>query len=216
MDIGKVREIFDRLYSRFGDLNGGLVIRHSRLWLVQSSLRTPRGPMLKGRSRNFGDRLVPEFIAVIDATALSEIIRPAGAFTRKAGCLKDLTDWFAGYDYNVAKVQNHELRQLRKELLAIKGIGPETADSILLYAFDFPTFVIDAYTRRLCERYPLAAGRRYHEVQAFFQRGLPPNAEIYNHYHALIVVNAKTHCRAKPICDGCPLFNTCSKHYRED
>ncbi|MDR1735832.1 MAG: endonuclease III domain-containing protein, partial [Oscillospiraceae bacterium] len=87
----------------------------------------------------------------------------------------------------------------------------ETADSILLYAFGFPTFVVDAYTARLCARHPIEAGVKYAAVKAFFEDNLPHSAEVYNNFHALIVINAKEHCRKKSLCKDCPLGETCKR-----
>jgi len=72
--------------------------------------------------------------------------------------LKTMTEWFAKYDFDVSAVRREPLEKIRAELLSLKGVGKETADSILLYAFEFPTFVVDAYTFRLCERYPIKTG----------------------------------------------------------
>jgi endonuclease-3 related protein len=101
------------------------------------------------------------------------------------------------------------LAQVRAELLSVKGIGRETADSILLYAFGFQSFVIDAYTMRLLSRLPVDAGRGYENVKTYFESNIPRDVEIYNNFHALIVVNAKEHCRKKPLCPGCPLSDDC-------
>ena len=141
----------------------------------------------------------------LDTDALTRIIRPAGFFTRKAVYLREITAWFGRYGFSVSAVRKLPLAQVRAELLAVRGIGPETADSILLYAFGFPSFVVDAYTLRLLSRLPLNAGEGYEKVKAYFERELPRDAEIYNNFHALIVVNAKEHCRKKPVCEGCPL-----------
>jgi endonuclease-3 related protein len=108
------------------------------------------------------------------------------------------------------------LRQekLRPELLAVKGVGRETADSILLYAFDFPTFVVDAYTLRLCERFPIDAGKGYEAVKEHFEGCVPKDVKTYKNFHALIVVNGKNHCRKKASCKECPLREDCGKHER--
>jgi len=148
-------------------------------------------------------------VANASLTELTEIIRPAGFFNQKAGYLKAVTAWYAGYGYDVPTVQKEPLAKLRAELLSTKGVGRETADSILLYAFGFPTFVVDAYTVRLCDRYPIEAGKGYAMVKAYFEGNLPQSAEVYNGFHALIVLNAKEHCKKKPVCDGCPLGETC-------
>ena len=99
-----------------------------------------------------------------------------------------------------------ELPKLREELLAISGIGEETADSILLYAGDRPIFVVDAYTRRVLERHGLVGDRaRYREIQRLFMDHLPADAALFNEYHALLVAVGKTYCRKTPRCDVCPL-----------
>jgi endonuclease-3 related protein len=159
----------------------------------------------------FGENLSPEAVAEAGIAELTETIRPSGFFNQKAGYLKAVTAWYAGYGYEAPAVQKEPLAKLRAELLATKGIGQETADSILLYAFGFPTFVVDAYTVRLCGRYPIEAGKGYAAVKAHFEGNLPKSAEVYNGFHAQIVINAKEHCRKKPICDGCPLSRTCGR-----
>jgi endonuclease-3 related protein len=100
---------------------------------------------------------------------------------------------------------------LRKDLLQVRGIGPETADSILLYAGSKPTFVVDAYTRRLFYRLgllPEDAG--YDDTRALFMANLPAEVQLFNEYHALIVGHCKQYCRKKPRCNGCPLFDACA------
>jgi endonuclease-3 related protein len=160
---------------------------------------------------NFGTNLTPETVENADFAELTEIIRPAGFYNQKAGYLKAVTAWFKKYGYDGPTVQCESLEKLRAELLSTKGVGQETADSILLYAFGFPTFVVDAYTIRLCERYPIEAGKSYAMVKAFFESHLPKSAEVYNYFHALIVTNAKEHCRKKPSCVGCPLGERCRR-----
>lgn len=160
---------------------------------------------------NFGDGLSPQSVAHMPIEDLMARIRPAGFFNQKSVYLKSITDWYAGYGYDVSTVQKETCTKLRTELLGVKGIGPETADSILLYAFGFPTFVVDAYTHRLCARYPLEAGKGYAAVKAYFEAALPRRTEVYNTYHALIVMHAKTHCRKRPSCEGCPLSNECRR-----
>jgi endonuclease-3 related protein len=160
---------------------------------------------------NFGENLSPETVANADISELVEIIRPSGFFNQKAGYLKAVTAWYAGYGYDVPTVRKEPLEKLRAELLSTKGVGQETADSILLYAFGFPTFVVDAYTVRLCGRYPIEAGKGYAAVKAYFEGNLPKSAEVYNNFHALIVINAKEHCKKKPFCDCCPLGETCGR-----
>ena len=160
---------------------------------------------------NFGESLSPAAVADADLAELTETIRPAGFFNQKVCYLKALTAWYTEYGYDVPTVQKEPLAKLSAELLVTKGVGQETADSILLYAFGFPTFVVDAYTVRLCGQYPIETGKGYAAVKAYFEGNLPQSADVYNGFHAQIVINAKEHCRKKPLCDGCPLSGACGR-----
>ena len=136
-------------------------------------------------------------IAESDEKVIANLIRPAGYYNQKARKLKI-----------VAKSK----AKTRKELLDLWGIGPETADSIMLYAFGKPYFVIDAYTKRIFSRIGIKIekkGKNYSEWQDFFMSNLPKNIELYKEYHALIVEHAKRHCRSKPVCSGCVLRKIC-------
>lgn len=138
---------------------------------------------------------------------LAELIRPAGTYRVKARRLGALARWVverAGGDLTVALTGG--LAELRGQLLAIHGIGPETADAILLYAGGYPTFVVDAYTRRILRRHGyIRSGATYDEIQRLLERAVPPDVSVYNEYHALLVVLAKRHCRVRADCHGCPL-----------
>jgi len=106
-----------------------------------------------------------------------------------------------------------EVDVLRKKLLAIKGIGPETADSIILYALEKPVFVVDAYTRRILKRIGLIEQERipYDEIQRLFMENLPPDVNMYNEYHALFVKLGKTYCtKRNPNCGSCPVLEICN------
>ncbi|MEM4707895.1 MAG: hypothetical protein QXL47_04760 [Candidatus Anstonellales archaeon] len=134
--------------------------------------------------------LSPKNILALRLAELKKLIKPAGFYNQKAKRLKLITK-----KYLELKPKLHSLttEELRKELLSVNGIGNETADSILLYAFNRPVFVIDAYTKRFCEHFKLFKGKTYHDYQQFFERSLPRNTYIFNEYHALIVRWAKEH-----------------------
>jgi endonuclease-3 related protein len=159
----------------------------------------------------FEGRLSPGRISDLPAEALQEIIRPTGFYKQKSQYLKAVTAWFMSYDCNVEAIKRRPLSEVRSELLQVRGVGNETADSILLYALDFPSFVVDAYTMRLFRRLPLAAGETYTEVKNFCEATLPRDKEVYGHFHALIVQNGKEYCKKKPLCTGCPLDEFCKK-----
>lgn len=209
---GRLSSIYEELLSRYGEL---------RWWPAETPYEVMVGAVLTQNTAwgnvekaiaNFGGDLSPEVVLSTDLAELAEIVRPAGFFNRKASYLKALTEWFGDYAFDVPTVQREPQAKLRAELLSIKGVGRETADSILLYAFGFPAFVVDAYTHRLCQRYPIEAGDGYEAVKAYFEDSLEPSVEVYNNFHAMIVINGKEHCRKKPKCGGCPLAETCEGH----
>ncbi|MBI5142991.1 MAG: endonuclease III domain-containing protein [Nitrospirae bacterium] len=142
-----------------------------------------------------------------DESELAELIRPSGYFRQKAARLKIfcrfLEDNFGG---EIERMADCDIHALRKKLLSVNGIGPETADSIILYAAQKPVFVIDAYTIRVLSRHGIIEAKAgYHHVQELFHANLAPDAQLFNEYHALIVRLCKEHCTKKPVCDGCPL-----------
>jgi endonuclease III related protein len=141
--------------------------------------------------------------------ALADYIRPAGYYNIKARRLNNFLDFlFNRYDGSMAVMAAAPLDLLRPELLAVKGIGPETADSILLYGLEKPTFVVDAYTFRILSRHGLAPETiSYEELQAIFMEVVPPETALYQEYHALLVQTGKEYCRPKPRCAACPLKN---------
>jgi len=140
---------------------------------------------------------------------LQSLIRPAGFFRQTAARLSILADfWQAEGDASGLRAQ--AAPELRRKLLALHGIGPETADSILLYALDKPAFVIDAYTRRIFHRLGLCApDADYHALQSMFIAHLPAEVPLFNEYHALLVALAKRHCRVRPDRAACPLRAIC-------
>lgn len=155
--------------------------------------------------------MTPATLLEVEADRLAQLIRPAGYFNIKSKRLKDFVSWlFQHHQGSLEQIFTGEWRVLRTELLQVRGIGPETADAILLYAGNQPTFVVDAYTRRLFHRLgllPEDAG--YDQTRALFMHHLPADVQLYNEYHALIVAQCKQFCRKKPLCTGCPLFDAC-------
>ncbi len=138
---------------------------------------------------------------------IAPLIRPAGTFRVKARRLWHLAAWFVErLDADFQKADGVATEDLRRELLAVHGIGPETADAILLYAFARPAFVVDAYTLRVFHRHGLIAPPAgYDEAQRLALRLLPANVALWNDYHAQLVQVGKAYCRTRPRCEGCPL-----------
>ena len=128
---------------------------------------------------------------------LAELIKPSGYYNQKAERLKIISSF-------LSKNKN----PTREQLLDVKGIGPETADSILLYAYNKPFFVIDAYTKRIFQRLGYNA-KDYNKWQELFMDNLPKDTKLFNEYHALLVEVGKNHCKTKPICKECPIKEIC-------
>lgn len=157
--------------------------------------------------KSAGD-LIPHLILQLDEKKLAELIRPAGYPNLKARRLKSFVEHlFRRYNGSLEGMLSQDLDPLRDELLGIHGIGPETADSILLYAAGKPSFVVDAYTRRLLRRLGLIEdeGIEYEKLRALFMENLPRDVALYNEYHALIVRHCKEVCRKRPLCHRCPI-----------
>ena len=209
----RIPEIYEKLNAHYSDL---------QWWPAKTTYEMIVGAVLVQNTAwsnvekaiaNFGDRLNPQFVLDADILELADVIRSAGFFNQKAAYLKAVTAWFGKYNFDVPTVQREPLEKLRPELLSVKGIGKETADSILLYGFGFPTFVIDAYTMRLCGRYAVDAGKGYDAFKAHFESNIPQDVKLYNNYHAVIVYLCKDFCRkSKPLCDKCPLEETCKRN----
>lgn len=141
----------------------------------------------------------PEDILKYPLTELTELIRSAGYFNQKAIKLRALSAFLKAHSQ-----KNHPSR---RELLYVWGIGPETADSILLYAYHDLQFVVDAYTRRLLIRFEAITGREgYDDIRTIFSASLPKDLSLYSEYHALIVRHVKERCRKLPLCQTCPLL----------
>jgi len=151
--------------------------------------------------------LTPKKLHNIEVSELAELIRPAGYYNIKAKRLKNFVAWlFESYGGKLTNLESLDSYRLRAELLAIKGVGRETADSILLYAFDREIFVVDAYTARVAIRHGLIEPEAdYEQLRELFQSNLPEDAQLFNEYHALLVKVGKEFCRPKARCAGCPL-----------
>lgn len=204
-----LRPAFDRLLRAFGpqhwwpgrtrfEMMAGAVLTQNTAW-------TNVGKAIANLRR--ARCLTPARMHALPLSDLAALIRPAGTFHVKARRLRALTglvcDRFGG---RLDRLFALGTTDLRAALLGTHGIGPETADCILLYAARRPVFVVDAYTRRVAMRHGwAAAGATYDDLAALFTASLPRDTALYNEYHALIVALGKQHCRPAPRCEGCPL-----------
>jgi len=152
-------------------------------------------------------KLSPRELHLMSLDQLYLLIRPSGYYTIKARKLKHFVNFLMEeYEGSMERMKKEEIRTIREKLLALNGIGPETADSIILYALGKPVFVVDAYTKRVLSRHSiLDHNSSYREVQEFFHSQLKKDVSMFNEYHALFVRLAKDNCRKVPLCGGCPL-----------
>jgi endonuclease III related protein len=206
----KLVDIYDRLYAHFGP---------SQWWPGDSPLEVMVGAILTQNTAwsnveqaikrlKAEGALSASFLHQVDEAVLSEWIRPAGYFRIKAGRLKNFFNFYIReYEGRTKKIKHQPLEFLRSQLLSVKGIGPETADSILLYALEIPTFVVDTYTHRIFSRHRLIDEEiGYEDLRSFFMDRLPSDPKLYNEYHALLVRLGKDYCKKKnPRCEECPL-----------
>ncbi|HIE65325.1 MAG TPA: endonuclease III domain-containing protein [Nitrospiria bacterium] len=205
----EILEIYKRLYAHFGpqywwpaetpfEVMIGAILTQNTSWKnVEKALSK-----LKEK-----DLLHSEALHRLPEKTLALLIRSSGYFNLKARRIKALMAFiFEKYGGSIDRMLSEKWEVLRDGLLSVKGIGPETADSILLYAGNAPIFVIDAYTRRIFERHShIAPGDDYHKIQDYFMKELRDRTDLYNEYHALIVMTGKFFCKKVAACSACPL-----------
>ncbi|MDD5191107.1 MAG: endonuclease III domain-containing protein [Dehalococcoidales bacterium] len=155
--------------------------------------------------------LSPDRLRALPVEEIAKSIRPSGYYNAKAKKLQALVTWLAeACGDDIPRLAESNNKSLRGNLLNVHGVGPETADAILLYAIGKPTFVIDAYTRRIFSRLNIKPEKDTYEAwQKLFLDNLPEDTRLYNEYHALLVAHGKNHCRTKPLCIDCCLFDFC-------
>lgn len=150
----------------------------------------------------------PAGLLRLPGESLESLIRPAGHFRVKARRLLNLMTYLeTACGFDLAVLAERDTAAVREDLLGVSGIGPETADSILLYALEMPSFVVDAYTRRILSRHGLAPeDAHYDELRDLFMDALDPDPALFNEFHALLVRTGKLFCKpGKPLCGDCPL-----------
>lgn len=203
-------KIYDLLFSMFGprywwpgdtkiEVIIGAILTQNTAWTnVEKAMRNLKKENVLSVKKLYA---IPE-------KKLAGLIRPSGYYNIKAGRIRNFLGFLRDrYKKSISRMFREDLYKLRGELLAIKGIGMETADSILLYAGNKPVFVVDAYTKRVLSRHGFARkDEGYEEIQALFMDNLRKDARLFNEFHALIVELGKTTCKSKqPLCGTCPL-----------
>ena len=217
-----MKEIYRRLYQRYGpqswwpgegplDVVIGAILTQAAAWSnVEKAMRN----LSEAGCRSL------EAIHRLPVEDLAMVIRPSGYFNAKARKLKAFAEHVVNrYKGDLSALLGQELEPLRLELLSIHGIGPETADDILLYAAGKPSFVVDSYTRRIVQRLGVIVqetGDGYRAYQALFHDNLPLDAPLFNEYHALLDRHAKEACAKTPRCEGCCLRDICATGRSQD
>ena len=210
-----VQKTFTGVYHRLFDAYG-----HQYWWPGDSAFEIMIGAVLTQNTAwtnvekaivnlKLAKALSPEAIVRAHPRRLAAWLKPSGYFNIKAKRLKALCRWLIeqGGTRKLAKLTTHDMRHA---LLKVHGIGPETADDILLYVFQRPVFVIDAYTRRIFARLGLISGDEpYEELRSLFENELENSVSLFNEYHALIVVHGKDVCKKRPLCGNCSLAEEC-------
>ena len=210
MNTNNYNEAYQLLYDHFGPQNwwpgetpleimvGAILTQNTNWSNVQKAIVNLKSEKL----------LDYQSLSQLSVDELAQLIRPAGYYNLKAQRLKNLLDMVAdSYDGEVGLFLGDELGSARENLLGVKGVGPETADSILLYACGHPVFVVDMYTHRVFSRHNMVEEETdYQAIQDVFVDHLPQDLQLYNEFHALIVRVASTFCKkTKPLCEKCPL-----------
>jgi endonuclease-3 related protein len=227
------QKLYEKLSRKFGNLNWWPIDKKyhksagsdSRYEIIVGAILTQNTnwPNVEKALENLKSKKILDIkkISEIDIEYLKKLIKPSGFFNQKAKRLKNLSMYIKNsYNCDLDVFFNKDLQQTRKELLSLNGIGPETADSILLYAGNKPIFVVDAYSKRICERLPLCTNLNYDEIQNYFQNELLKTynqdevIKIYNELHALIVNLAKKYCKKKPDCYNCFIKTDCAYEKR--
>ncbi len=208
--------VYDILRGKFGQMNW---------WPAESDFEVIIGAILTQNTSwknvekaianlKTNDLLSFEALYDADIRTLGEFIKPSGYYNQKAKKIKEFINFAkSDYDFSLELMRKEDVFVMRKKLLNVFGIGRETADSILLYAFKKPVFVIDAYTRRILERHNIVKGaskEKYENLQRLFMANtalgeIDAKVKVYNEYHALIVTAGKMFCKRTPACDNCPL-----------
>lgn len=204
-----LREIHDRLFAAYGPQHwwpgqSPFEVMIGAVLVQNTSWKNVEKAIDRLRER---DLIEPHALHAVPIADLEELIRPAGYFRIKAKRLHNLLAFLVKhYDGDLERMFATRLSTLREELLAVNGVGPETADSILLYAGNLPVFVIDTYTYRIMARHGwVDFDIDYQGLQEHFQSSLAEDVALYNEFHALLVRVGHRHCGKTPKCDGCPL-----------
>jgi endonuclease-3 related protein len=211
LPLKKLRSVYDRLLEAYGlqhwwpadsafEVMVGSVLTQNTAWInVECAIDN----LKRARTLSAGR------ILAADREQLADWLRPSGYFNIKARRLRNFCQWYVK-EGGMRALKHRDTQTLRHQLLSVNGIGPETADDMLLYAFNRPAFVIDAYTRRLFSRLGLITGNEgYEKLRHGFENALGPDVQMFNEYHALIVIHAKDICKVTPRCKECVLRRQC-------
>ncbi len=214
-------EVYDSLLRQYGKQNwwpadsifevmvGAILVQNTQWFNVKKAICNLKNERV----------LEPRKMSLCSEERLATLIVHAGYYNVKAKRLKNFMNFLIENNFDFYKLRQNTADDLRNQLLNINGIGPETADSILLYALDHKTFVVDAYTRRMFSRlkadYVWMTRVTYADLKQFFENNIPHDLYFYNEFHALIVVHSKDICKSKPLCHECLFANICDHNIND-
>jgi len=200
--MNKIIKIYNRLLKSFGKQHWWPIVSKNKQFEIIIGAILTQNTSWKNVEKAINNLKKNNLISInkilkINVKKLAFLIKSSGYYNQKAERLKIIADF----------LKNNK-NPTRDELLNIKGIGPETADSILLYAFNKPVFVIDAYTKRIMKKLGYKQ-EEYNKLQKLFENNLPKKYRLFNEYHALLVELGKNYCRKQPVCKECPVKDLC-------
>lgn len=207
MEMLTSREIYERLITGYGQPDWWPGTPYA-IMVTAILVQNTAWSNVEKAVAEMGERLMPKYIDSLTDEELQPLIRSCGFYRAKARYVKALTAWFQAYSYEVGRVREKSLHDVWQELLALPGIGAETADAILTYAFRMPSFVLDAYTRRFLERLGYSF-KTDDERRVFLTEGIEHSADMYGWYHWALLEHGKARCGKKPKCEGCVFGDVC-------
>lgn len=211
MKIKNFQEIYEHLFEHYGPQHWWPADTDFEMMISAILVQNTNWRNVEKALEQLRPYLTPQQLDVLSKEEIAQFIRSSGFYNRKAERIKSFLSWLKNYHFHIDSIRDKDKKQLREELLQISGIGKETADSILLYVFNTPVFIVDAYAKRIFYRLGYELPDDYDSFRQLVEKELPQDVQLYNEFHALLVQHAKTYCKSKPICDRCPLSGLCKR-----
>lgn len=203
-------ELYEKLYTYYGPQSWWPAASDLQMLISAILVQRTNWKNVEMALRNLGENITAAKLIQMDESELAGKIRPSGFYRMKAKKIQSWLRWFQRYDFNMEVVRGMDAGSLREELMDIYGIGEETADVMMLYAFDKAGFIADNYARRLFERIGFRVAKSYDAFKIEVEKAFPDDLLMHQEFHALIVEHGKSYCQKTPLCERCPLSSICS------